>query len=167
MVNVSSPNTPGLRGLQKPELLAEVLDAAQTGMAEAKAEHPLFLKLSPDLDDAGLEAAIGVAVDKKCVGLIVSNTTIERPETLRSRHRSETGGLSGVPLFEMSTQMLFRCREIAPKDYALIAAGGARDAETAYAKIQAGANLVQIYTALGLGGIELPERIVDELASLK
>ena len=166
VVNVSSPNTPGLRGLQEPELLAEVLDAAQSGMVGAKAKRPLFLKLSPDLDDAGLEAAIGVAVDRNCVGLIVSNTTIERPATLRSRHRREAGGLSGVPLFEKSTEMLFRCRKVAPKGIALIAAGGVRDAEAAYAKIQAGANLVQMYTGLALGYGRLPGRITEGLPRL-
>ena len=164
VVNVSSPNTPGLRGLQEPELLAEVLDAAQSGMAGAKANRPLFLKLSPDLDDTGLEAAIGVSVKKKCTGLIVSNTTIERPNTLRGRHMGEAGGLSGVPLFDISTKMLIRCGEIVPKDFALIAAGGVRDAETAFVKIQAGANLVQMYTGLALGAGGLPSKIVSELA---
>ena len=162
VVNVSSPNTPGLRGLQEPELLAEVLDAAQSGMAGEKAKRPLFLKLSPDLDDAGLEATIGVAVERKCAGLIVSNTTIERPDTLRGRHRGESGGLSGTPLFDRSTQMLSRCRKITPKGLALIAAGGVRDAETAYAKVQAGANLVQMYTGFALGNSGLPGGILDE-----
>ena len=166
VVNVSSPNTPGLRGLQEPNLLGEVLDAAQSGMAGAKAKRPLFLKLSPDLDDAGLKAAVKVAVIKKCAGLVVSNTTIERPGTLRSRHRNEAGGLSGAPLFDRSTEMLIKCRKITPKGFVLIAAGGVRDAETTYAKIQAGANLVQMYTELALGDGELPGRIIHRLVAL-
>ena len=166
VVNVSSPNTPGLRGLQEPELLAEVLDAAQSGMAGAQAKRPLFLKLSPDLDDSGFEATIGVAVDRKCAGLIVSNTTIERPDTLRGRHRGEAGGLSGVPLFDISTRMLSRCRKIAPKKLVLIAVGGVRDSETAYEKLVAGANLVQMYTGFALGHTELSGEIVDGLVGL-
>ena len=166
VVNVSSPNTPGLRGLQEPELLGEVLDAAQSGMAEAKAKRPLFLKLSPDLDDVGLEAAIGVAVKRKCAGLIVSNTTIGRSDTLHGRHKGETGGLSGAPLFHKSTLMLIRCREFAPKDLTLIAAGGVRDTATASEKVQAGAKLVQMYTGLALGNTDSAMRIVDGLAKI-
>ena len=166
VVNVSSPNTPGLRGLQEPELLAEVLDSAQSGMAAAKAKRPLFLKLSPDLDDAGLETAIGVAVERKCVGLIISNTTIARSDSLRGRHRGEAGGISGTPLFNKSTDMLSSCRVIAPKGFVLIAAGGVRNAATAYAKIMAGANLIQMYTGLALGDGGVSERIVERLARL-
>ena len=166
VVNVSSPNTPGLRGLQEPEQLAEVLDATQSGMAAAKAKRPLMLKLSPDLDDAGLEAAVGVAVERTCAGLVVSNTTISRPGTLRGRHRGEAGGLSGAPLFGMSTRTLFRCRKTAPKGLVLIAAGGVGDAATAYAKIVAGANLAQMYTGLALGDAGLPGRVADGLAGL-
>lgn len=164
-VNVSSPNTPGLRGLQEPEFLAAVLAAAQDGMDAAGARRPLMLKLAPDLDDAGLEAALEVAADHGCAGLIIANTTISRPASLSSRHRDQAGGLSGAPLFERSTGMLLRCRALGTP-LPLIAAGGVRDAATAYAKILAGATLVQLYTGLAIGGVEVPKRILDGLAQM-
>lgn len=165
-VNVSSPNTPGLRGLQEPGFLAEVLDAAMAGMKSAGAVRPLLLKLAPDLDEDGLSAAIAVAGEKGCAGLIIANTTISRPDHLRHRHRHETGGLSGVPLFELSTRVLSRCRQLAPVDLPIVAAGGVHNAATAYAKILAGADLVQLYTALAIEGVTLPGQILDGLAAL-
>lgn len=162
-VNVSSPNTPGLRGLQEPEFLAEVLDAAREGMTAAGAIRPVMLKLAPDLDRAGLEAAVGVAVERGCSGLIIANTTISRPQHLKSQHRHEAGGLSGAPVFGLSTEMLHDCRRMAPEGFPLIAVGGVRDAATAYAKILAGGDLVQLYTGLAISDAGLPRRILNGL----
>ena len=165
-VNVSSPNTPALRRLQQGEMLAQVLDMAHAGMDDANSMRPLMLKLAPDLDDKALEVAIKVAVDKKCAGLIISNTTISRPSGLKSKYRSEEGGLSGAPLFTLATEMLYKCRRFAPASMPLIAAGGVMDGRTAYVKILAGASLVQLYTALALKGIGLPTQIQRDLATL-
>ena len=165
VVNVSSPNTKGLRDLQEASSLAHVLDAAMAGMKDAGEVRPLLLKLSPDLDDAQLEAAIKLADEKKCAGLIIANTTINRPDTLKSKLSQEAGGLSGAPLFAPSTRMLYHCRKIAPPSLALIAAGGVDDAASAYAKLLAGADLVQIYTGFAMKGAGLPRRIIDNLAS--
>ena len=165
-VNVSSPNTPALRRLQQGDLLAQVLDMAHAGMSDAKAVRPLMLKLAPDLDDKALEVAIRVAVDKKCAGLIISNTTTLRPSHLKSPHRFEEGGLSGAPLFTLATEMLYKCRRLTPASMPLIAAGGVMDAKTAYVKILVGASLVQLYTAFALKGMGLPTQIQRDLATL-
>ena len=164
VVNVSSPNTPGLRGLQQADQLRRVLRAVTTAMAEAGTTPPLFLKLAPDLEAAALAEAVEVAVDEGCKGLIISNTTISRPGELTSRHRHQQGGLSGKPLFALSTAMLHNCRQLVGDRLSLIAAGGVCDAATAWTKIACGAELVQIYSGLALAGPALPLRILQGLA---
>jgi len=165
-VNVSSPNTPGLRGLQEPAFLAAVLEAASEGIAAAGVSRPLLLKLAPDLDESGLAAAIEVAEDKGIAGLIIANTTISRPDGLRGAHRHETGGLSGAPLFELSSAMLHRAYQMTRGRLPLIAAGGVACARSAYAKILLGASFVQIYTGLALKGPHLPGEILSGLNAL-
>jgi len=165
-VNVSSPNTPGLRGLQEPAFLADVLDAAREGIAASGAVRPVLLKLAPDLDDAGLGAAIEVAIGKGIAGLIIANTTISRPAGLASAHRGEAGGLSGAPLFGLSTAMLHRAHQLTGGNLPLVAAGGVNSARTAYAKILCGASFVQIYTGLALKGPSLPGKILAGLEAL-
>ena len=166
-VNISSPNTPGLRALQTraalEELLGRIVEAGQA-LPDAGG-RPIFLKVAPDLEDAEIEAIAEVVDRNGFNGIIVSNTTISRPD-LRSRHRGETGGLSGAPLMGLSTQVLRRFREVAAKDLQLIGAGGIASGADAYAKIRAGACAVQLYSALVFQGPGLVVRIKRELAQL-
>ena len=163
-VNVSSPNTPGLRDLQGraalDELLGRVLDARE---AAAK-RRPVFLKIAPDLDEAALDDILAIALERRIDGLIVSNTTIARPPSLRSPHRGETGGLSGRPLFAPSTKLLAQAYRKVGATLPLIGAGGVEDSATALAKIEAGASLVQLYTSLALTGLEIVAEILSGMA---
>jgi dihydroorotate dehydrogenase len=165
-VNVSSPNTPGLRDLQAADRLASLLEAARAGLARTGRTVPVVVKLAPDLDAGALGAIVETAVAGGAAGLIVSNTTVARPDWLRSRHRSEAGGLSGRPLFAPSTGMLRRVARLAAGRLTLIGAGGVASGKDAYAKIRAGAHLVQLYSALAYAGPALPARILAELAAL-
>ena len=162
-LNISSPNTPGLRGLQG-EALPELLAAA----AEARGGSgpPLFLKVAPDLDDAQIDAIADACLASKLSGLIVSNTTLARPLGLGSAHASEAGGLSGQPLFEPSTEILKAFARRLGGRLPLIGAGGIATAEQAYTKIRAGASAVQLYTALVYHGPGLPARIAADLSLL-
>lgn len=167
-INVSSPNTPGLRDLQGEGPLGRLLSAALQARAEACGEPgpPVLLKIAPDLADGQLEAIVETAVAAGVDGLIVSNTTVARPESLRGTARGETGGLSGRPLFDPSTRVLARAHRAAAGRLPLVGVGGVEDGATAYAKIRAGARLVQLYTALVYKGPGLFRRIRDELAVL-
>jgi dihydroorotate dehydrogenase len=170
-VNVSSPNTPGLRGLQEARVLKDVLDAAKAGMKDAGTVRPLFLKIAPDLDDQGLYDTLDVALSAKLSGVIISNTTVARPDTLTHHHRGEAGGLSGRPLLMPSSAMILKAAQYLKSlhrddDLALIAAGGVFNAESAYLKILLGASLVQVYTALAIEGLQLPARIIRGLDNL-
>ena len=166
-LNISSPNTPGLRDLQTADNLRRLIAAGRDGLAEAGCVRPLFIKLAPDLAPADIEAIAATAVDAGVAGLIATNTTIARPDGLRSGHAGETGGLSGAPLFVMATHVL---AEIAGRLPAggpvLVGAGGVASGWQAYAKILVGASLVQLYTALALEGPDLPARVIRELAAL-
>ena len=166
-LNISSPNTPGLRDLQTADNLRRLIAAGRDGLAEAGCVRPLFIKLAPDLAPADIEAIAATAVDAGVAGLIATNTTIARPDGLRSGHAGETGGLSGAPLFAMATHVL---AEIAGRLPAggpvLVGAGGVASGWQAYAKILVGASLVQLYTALALEGPDLPARVIRELATL-
>ena len=162
-LNISSPNTPGLRGLQG-EALPELLAAARE--ARGSATTPLFLKVAPDLDDPQIDAIAGAALDSGLAGLIVSNTTLARPATLRSPDAAEAGGLSGQPLFQRSTEVLGAFARRLQGRLPLIGAGGVSTAEQAYTKIRAGASAVQLYTALVYHGPQLPARIAADLSLL-
>jgi dihydroorotate dehydrogenase len=155
-VNVSSPNTPGLRGLQD----RAALDALLAACAEAAEGAPLALKIAPELDDAALEDVARVAEDHGIAAIIATNTTLSR-EGLRSPHAREAGGLSGRPLFDRSTAVLRRMATLTRLP--LIGVGGVDSAETAYAKIRAGATAVQLYSGLVYGGISLGARIAQGL----
>lgn len=157
VVNVSSPNTPGLRDLQGEARLRSIL-AAMAGP-----RPPLLVKVAPDLSDAGLEAAVEAAVAHGVDGLIVSNTTIARPDTLRSRFRAEAGGLSGPPLMGPSTRMLARAHRLAAGRLVLIGAGGIATGADVLEKLRAGASLVQVYTAFVYEGPALLPRLKREL----
>jgi dihydroorotate dehydrogenase len=158
-INISSPNTPGLRDLQSEARLAGIL----RGITATK---PVFVKIAPDLPEAGLEAVVGVCLDNNVAGLIISNTTIARPDTLRGGHKRETGGLSGAPLFAASTAMLGRARRLSNGRLTLIGAGGIFTGADALAKILAGASLVQVYTGFAYQGPAMLPRLKTELAAL-
>jgi len=162
-LNVSSPNTPGLRDLQEREALDELVARAAAAREEIEPRRPLILKIAPDLDERGLDDIIAVALRRGIDGLIVSNTTVARPIFLRSRYRNEAGGLSGRPLFEPSTRLLARTYLALGGAMPLIGCGGVEDAATALAKIEAGASLVQLYTSLALRGAGVVGEILDGL----
>lgn len=166
VVNISSPNTPGLRNLQSAEQLRLLLDRLAEGRARAGLRPPLLLKLAPDLlpDERAViaETAITYGVD----GLILGNTTVTRPPELRSRHRGESGGLSGRPLFALSTAVLADFAKLTQGRLILVGVGGIASGADAYAKIRAGASLVQLYTALIYQGPGLVRRIKAELEAL-
>lgn len=161
-VNISSPNTPGLRGLQDAGPLTELLDAVAAVRAPEGA--PLFLKLAPDLARAEIDAVVK-ASEGKVDALIIGNTTISRPE-LVSRAANETGGLSGVPLRSLAAGKLAEFRAATGGTIPLIAAGGIDSPEEAYARIKAGASLVQLYSALVYHGPGLARRMASGLATL-
>ena len=161
-VNISSPNTPGLRALQDKAALDELLAA----VAEARgAGPPIFLKVAPDLEPAEIDDIVAVATRRKIDALIVSNTTISRPH-LRSEFRGEGGGLSGAPLKALALQRLKDFRAASGPSMPLIAAGGIENGVDAYDRIRAGASLVQVYSALVYQGPGLARSIASELKRL-
>lgn len=162
-VNISSPNTPGLRNLQSKAELEALLGRLNAARARAAAP-PLLVKIAPDLSEVELDDMAEIFLAMKIDGVIVSNTTITRPG-LRSAHAGETGGLSGRPLFALSTQMLARLYLRLEGRIPLIGVGGIDSAEKAFAKIQAGASLLQLYSALVFKGPSLIGEIVSGLAA--
>jgi dihydroorotate dehydrogenase len=164
-INISSPNTPGLRDLQHGAALAELLAASDEARRMPIQRPPLFLKVAPDLEPAAIDEIARAAIDNNIDGLIVSNTTVSRPD-LRSPHAAETGGLSGAPLAVLARQRLVDFRKATGTALPLISVGGIGSAEEAYARIRAGASLVQLYTALVYEGPGLPGRIARGLARL-
>lgn len=149
-VNISSPNTPGLRALQDESALTGLLDAvieARDVACGSGRRPPVFLKVAPDLEPADIDAIARIAIDKRLGALIVSNTTISRP-ALSSEHKSETGGLSGAPLRDLAQQRLRDFRKATGGAVPLVGVGGIADAADAWARIRAGASLVQLYSAM-------------------
>ena len=150
-INISSPNTPGLRDLQGGEALQDLLDRiaeARVSLEAKDGRRPVFLKVAPDLKPAQVEHIVEQAIANGLDALIVGNTTLSRPAHLLSPHAMETGGLSGAPLMDLSTRMLRSFREASKGRIALIGAGGIASGADAYAKIRAGASAVQLYTAM-------------------
>jgi dihydroorotate dehydrogenase len=166
VVNVSSPNTPGLRDLQRTEALAELLARLRAGRAALGLRTPLFVKLSPDETPAQLDAALAVIVAEGADGIVAANTTLERPAGLRGAARAESGGLSGRPLRARSTAVVRHIYAALGARLPIIGVGGVEDAASAYEKIQAGASLVQLYTALVYGGPGLVGEILRGLTVL-
>lgn len=162
-INISSPNTPGLRDLQHGAALIELIAAADAARREGRRRTPLFLKVAPDLDHAQVDEIARAAIDGGIDALIVSNTTVSRPESLRSAAAGETGGLSGAPLAGLARQRLADFRSATGGKLPLVSAGGIGDADEAYARIRAGASLVQLYSALVYEGPGLARRIVRGL----
>ena len=165
-INISSPNTVGLRALQERESLAELLTrVTQARDSQAKGlgpSTPVFLKIAPDLNEQALEDIAAEVLDKRIDGVIVSNTTLSR-DGLKSAEAKEAGGLSGAPLFERSTIVQAKMRRLIGPWLPIIGAGGVDSAETALEKIRAGADLVQLYTSLIYGGPQLPGRILRDM----
>jgi dihydroorotate dehydrogenase len=168
-INVSSPNTPGLRDLQAhaalDELLARVVDARDGASASVGRRVPLLVKIAPDVSDSDLDAIASVCATRRIDGLIVCNTTLSR-SGVTSPLRREQGGLSGRPLFARSTIVLARMRQRLGPQMTLIGVGGVFDASDVATKIAAGADLVQVYTGFVYGGSSLPGRIVAGLSDL-
>jgi dihydroorotate dehydrogenase len=165
-VNVSSPNTPGLRNLQQAaaldDLLARVIDARERA-AEGAARKPLLLKIAPDLTLGDLDDVVGVARRHRIDGMIVGNTTVSRPKLRETAKATEQGGLSGRPLFALSTRMLAETYVRVESAFPLVGAGGIDSGAAAFAKIKAGANLLQLYSGLIFRGIGLVGSIKRDL----
>lgn len=167
-INISSPNTPGLRDLQDPaalsELLGRVLAARATQIAGGKSKRPIVVKLAPDIPEASLAEVIAPIVDHGIDAIAVSNTTLSR-RGLTDSDAGQAGGLSGRPLFHRSTVMLARVYQATGGKVPLIGIGGIDSGRTALAKIEAGATLVQLYTGLIYEGASLIQRIKSELTA--
>lgn len=167
-VNVSSPNTPGLRDLQARDQLAELLERVLAARDEIAAgggpRVPVLLKIAPDMVDAGFADVAEVALTTKVDGLIVSNTTLDRKGLTDTTAAREAGGLSGQPLFRRSTVALAKMRRLVGRDLPIVGVGGITSGETAWEKFAAGADLVQIYSGLVYEGPGLVGRILDHLA---
>ena len=164
-VNVSSPNTENLRDLQGKAALEALLRGVMEARATLRVAIPVFLKIAPDLDPSEIEDIAEVALSSGISGIIATNTTKSRAG-LQSAHRDEMGGLSGAPLFEMSTRVLAQLSRLTDGKLPLIGVGGVGSAEQAYAKIRAGASAVQLYTALVYGGLSLAAQIARGLDEL-
>jgi len=168
-VNVSSPNTPGLRNLQQAaildDLLARVIDARERVRTKA-GDSPVLLKIAPDLSLAELDEVVHVARSRRVDGMIVANTTLARPSSLREQTRAkEQGGLSGRPLFRLSTRMVAETFVRAEGAFPLIGVGGIDSGGAALTKIRAGASLIQLYSSLIYKGLSLLDDIKNDLSS--
>ena len=154
-INISSPNTPGLRDLHTNGELERLLSSIQAASSLALPRRPLLLKIAPDLDKVALDGVLSLALNYEIDGLIVSNTTVNRLPSLQSRYACETGGLSGRPLFLPSTRMVAQCFLKLAGRIPIVGVGGIDSFATALAKIEAGACLIQIYTGLTYRGLGL------------
>ena len=169
VVNISSPNTPGLRAMQDRDNLKRLISTLQNrraGLSNTDGRSvPLLIKIAPDLDERSRSHIASVALAQNLDGLLVGNTTIMRPSQLKSRARNEAGGLSGRPLFARSTSLLADMYRRVQGSIPLIGIGGVSSGDDAYIKIRAGASLVQLYTALTYKGPGLISQIKAKLAA--
>ncbi|GFY53686.1 dihydroorotate dehydrogenase [Trichonephila inaurata madagascariensis] len=167
-INVSSPNTPGLRSLQNRKELEHLLDKVLEARDNSDKKPPILLKIAPDLTHEEKKdiAHVVLRKGKKIDGLIVSNTTISRPESLRGQHKDETGGLSGKPLKQMSTEAIKDMYKLTGGQIPIIGVGGVSSGKDAFEKIKAGASLIQLYTALSYEGPPVIGKIKRELKEL-
>ena len=162
-INISSPNTPGLRDLQQEEALSRLLYAVLTVRSKSPVRVPVFLKIAPDLEEAGLDVIAKVIGTTDLDGLIVSNTTIGREAVAGMENAGEKGGLSGKPLFDLATRRLAQMRQRTALP--IIGVGGVHSPQSALQKFEAGANAIQLYSALVFGGLDLLDRIKRGLAA--
>lgn len=167
-INISSPNTPGLRNLQEKGPLTELLTAVLNERKESCGQHapPLLIKLAPDLNDEQLQDIADVILALKVDGVILTNTTLSRPEFLPQNFRDQKGGLSGAPLTDLSTGIIRSFYRMTKGQVPIIGAGGISSAADAYAKIRAGASLVQVYSNLAYSGPALITHINQGLTDL-
>ena len=166
VVNISSPNTPGLRELQERTALDRLLRACAGRLAERAPGKPLLVKLAPDLSPAALDEAVDVAIEAGAAGIVATNTTLSREGVEGHPNAREQGGLSGAPLERRATEAVRRCALRARGRVPIVGAGGVMSAEDAYAKIRAGASLVQVYTGLIYGGPAFVRNVNEGLARL-
>lgn len=170
VINVSSPNTPGLRDLQGRDAMRRIIlatkEARDAAVADPARRPPLLVKLAPDLDEAALADVAEVALATGLDGLVMGNTTVTRPDGLAGRHRAQTGGLSGAPLAGLALERLAALYRLTGGRVPLVGCGGIASGADAYARIRAGASLVQLYTALIYEGPGLAGRVKRELAAL-
>jgi dihydroorotate dehydrogenase len=164
-INISSPNTPGLRDLQHAQQLDDLLARVIEARDRARTRKPVLLKIAPDLTLGDLDDVVWIARERRLDGMIVGNTTVARPPSLRDRGAKEAGGLSGRPLFKLSTRMLAETFVRTEGAFPLIGVGGIDSGPTAIAKIKAGASLVQVYSGLIYRGIGLLQEIKADLAA--
>ena len=164
-VNVSSPNTPGLRALQGKAALTGIFDRLHQVQSQAGLSTPLLLKLAPDLAPEDVDDVVEVIDDLGITALVISNTTVARPDSLRSRHASETGGLSGAPLMPLATEMLGIFRDRLEGRVPLVGVGGIMSGADAVAKMKAGASAVQFYTGLIYRGPALIRECAEAIAA--
>jgi dihydroorotate dehydrogenase len=169
-INVSSPNTPGLRDLQSAaaldELIKRVLDARERAAQKGNGRKPILLKIAPDVALGDLDDIVEIAKKRAIDGMIVSNTTVTRPASLLESNAKEQGGLSGKPLFDLSTKILAETFLRAERAFPIVGVGGVDSAETAWKKIRAGATLVQLYTGLVYKGFGIAGEIKRGLSAM-
>ena len=164
VVNVSSPNTPGLRELQEKEPLKHILNTLQQRNNKNQITRPILLKIAPDLTNSQLDDIIEIVMETKIAGVIATNTTISRDDLLSSENlKKESGGLSGKPLTMRSTEVIRYLSEHSNKSFVIVGVGGIHSPEDALEKIQAGASLIQIYTGFIYEGPGLIKRILKGL----
>jgi dihydroorotate dehydrogenase len=166
VVNISSPNTPGLRQLQEAAALGALLRACAARLAERAPGKPLLVKLAPDLAPEAIDEAVEVAIGAGVAGVVATNTTVGRGGVERHPRAAEAGGLSGAPLEAAATAVVRRCYARAAGRVPIVGCGGVLSGADAYRKVRAGASLVQLYTGLIYGGPALVRRIVHDLAAL-
>jgi dihydroorotate dehydrogenase len=164
-VNISSPNTPGLRNLQAGDALEKLLDRVFNAREKSSRHPPVFLKLAPDLSDVEVRAIAKVIAASSLDGVMISNTTLSRAGIVESATAREAGGLSGAPLFLRSTIMLARFRQQLPKTLPLIGIGGIGNAENAWDKLEAGASLIQLYSCMVYEGPMIARKICKGIAA--
>ncbi len=162
-INISSPNTPGLRDLHGERELKDLLERVTEARDAARRRVPLLLKIAPDLDDGAIATTAEIALGSGVEGMIVANTTVARDAVAGEPLAGEAGGLSGAPLYEPSTVVLAKVRRIVGQEMVLVGVGGVDSIETVLGKLKAGADLVQLYTGLVYEGPDLPGRILAAL----
>lgn len=167
-INISSPNTPGLRDLQRREPLLELLSTIKDERKKACGNHPppILVKLAPDLDESQCEELAGTVIDAGIDGIILTNTTLDRPNALNEGFREEKGGLSGQPLTDKSTNIIRTFYRLTNGAIPIVGIGGVSNGQQAYDKIKAGANLVQLYTSLVFKGPSVAYYVNSELSHL-